>query len=82
MSWTKNDSRRTLQDADHNGTVGLYRFFNAQAGRYGDPFRMCESCAKLQTIPQACTLEKMADNATGECQGESVRERTARWETR
>lgn len=69
MTWKPNPNRVAASSPNHSGPVALYRLFNVIVGKAGEPFRLCASCAVLQTVPNTCILEKMADNAVGECQG-------------
>jgi hypothetical protein len=50
-----------------SGPVRLYRFYNMEVSRYGEPFALCDGHRKEQPIPAACTLDCMADNARREC---------------
>ena len=55
---------------EHEGQVSLYRFFNFEVSKHGEPFRLCNACRLRQPIPEACQLEMMAFEAVGECQGD------------
>jgi len=48
--------------------VSVYRFYNYDVDKYGEPFRLCDDCAKKQIVPANCDLRKLADKAIGECQ--------------
>ena len=47
--------------------VGLYRFFNWKVGQHGEPFALCEDCAKTQTVPEHCKLYLTAHDARDPC---------------
>lgn len=55
---------------EHEGQVSLYRFYNMDVAKHGEPFRLCEACRQLQPIPEACQLEMLAFDAVGECEGD------------
>ena len=60
--------------------VGLYAFYNWNVSKQGEPFRMCDECAKKQPIPPTCYLNKLADNASGECTADWHDRRTSKEE--
>jgi len=47
--------------------VALYRFFNMEKSRYGEPFALCEAHAKTQTVPSLCILQQIANDSLIEC---------------
>jgi len=55
---------------EHEGQVSLYRFYNFEVNKHGEPFRLCEACRLRQPIPDVCQLELMAFEAVGACQGD------------
>lgn len=48
--------------------VGLYRFYNWEVSKSGEPFALCEAHAESQVVPGNCTLEKIADGALRHCE--------------
>lgn len=54
---------------EHSKNVGLYRFYNWQVDKHGEPFALCDNHVKLQPIPEGCNLVKLADKATKACEG-------------
>ena len=53
-----------------HGKVAMYCFYNWEVGARGEPFKLCEACARQQRVPLSCVLEKMADLAESEpCSG-------------
>lgn len=45
----------------------LYRFYNMDLSRYGEPFALCDAHADTQKIPSNCDLQKIADKAVQAC---------------
>jgi hypothetical protein len=43
--------------------VRLYRFYNTESHAKGEPFALCDECAKVQKLVLGCTLLKIADRA-------------------
>ena len=46
---------------------GLYRFYNMEASKYGEPFILCDKHYKNQKVPNNCTLNKIADKSNLPC---------------
>ena len=57
MTW-----RKRAMSGECSGEVSLYRFYNWQLSKHGEPFSLCEEHRKQQVTPDNCILEKMADN--------------------
>jgi hypothetical protein len=55
--------------SDHEGPVGVYRFYNYTVSEYGTPFSLCAACVKLQRIPDNCELRKLAHKSVRSCEG-------------
>lgn len=53
----------------------LYRYFNFEQERYGEPFALCDECYSNQPRPDGTTLVKIADGATGDCEGHAHQEK-------
>jgi hypothetical protein len=51
----------------HTSPVRLYRFYNWQVSKHGEPFSLCDECLKKQPVPPNFYLEKMADNSASPC---------------
>ena len=49
------------------GIVSLYRFYNWEKGRHGEPFALCEAHFEKQPTPSGCILQKLADNSLISC---------------
>ena len=47
--------------------VSLYRFFNSEVNKYGEPFALCATHAAEQKVPEACFLEMIAKEALQKC---------------
>ncbi len=47
--------------------VRLYRFFNIDADKYGEPFALCDGCKPKQPIPESCILSLIAIGAIDPC---------------
>ena len=47
--------------------VRLYRFYNMEKSRYGEPFALCDQCKPRQVVPAVCYLEKIADESVWAC---------------
>ena len=53
----------------------LYRFYNIVVGKHGEPFAMCDKCAKNYRPPTTCLMQKIADKTDWECNGHESRAR-------
>jgi len=47
--------------------VRLYRFFNFEVGKRGEPWAMCDPHYKNYRPPITCIIEKLADQAEWPC---------------
>lgn len=47
--------------------VRLYRFYNWEKSRHGEPFALCDRHVKQQPVPGSCVLVKLADKALLGC---------------
>lgn len=45
----------------------LFRLYNIDLNRYGEPFALCEEHEKVQEIPENCMLIMIAIEAVEEC---------------
>lgn len=45
------------------GEVRIYRFYNYEFDRYGEPFALCETHRREQLIPQGCHLDRLEASA-------------------
>jgi hypothetical protein len=61
-------SVRVVKSMRHSKKVGLYQFYNWQVDKWGEPFALCDTCVKLQPIPEGCDLRKIADKALKLCE--------------
>jgi hypothetical protein len=48
-------------------TLKLYRFYNWEISKHGQPFALCEECRKVQPIPEGCDLELIAEESLLPC---------------
>lgn len=56
-------------EVQHTKPARLYRFYNWEVSKHGEPFALCDECLKKQPCPANCTLVKIALDAGRECQG-------------
>jgi len=56
-----------FDDVICSGQVRLYRFYNIEKSKYGEPFALCDAHRKEQPIPAYCTIEKIANDADWPC---------------
>jgi hypothetical protein len=47
--------------------VRVYRLYNIDQGRNGEPFGMCDECMDGYRV-EGCLLRKVADKAIGHCE--------------
>ena len=47
--------------------ASLYRFFNLDVGKEGQPFPLCSKHRKEQKIPDNCTIRIIAEKSVDEC---------------
>jgi hypothetical protein len=47
----------------------LYRYFNYEHNKEGEPFALCDECWRNQPRPAGTDLRKIADGAVADCQG-------------
>jgi len=47
--------------------VRLYRFYNYEAGKDGEPFALCDDCRKEQPVPEFTVLNLIAHVALAPC---------------
>ena len=47
--------------------VRLYRFYNMELSRHGEPFALCDVCRQRQRVPGLCLIEKLANQAVLPC---------------
>lgn len=47
--------------------VRLYRFFNMERDKHGEPFALCDVCVEKQRVPKGCLLNRIADGALMAC---------------
>lgn len=50
--------------------VRLYRFYNIEQSKYGEPFAMCDECREAYESPNYVYMRKVADRAVEGCQGQ------------
>lgn len=48
--------------------VAMYRYYNWEVSKHGEPFILCELCASKQPTVPKCILQKMADVTDRNCQ--------------
>ena len=56
-----------LMKSEGSVAVRLYRFYNWEAEKSGEPFALCDHCLPKQTIPDYCFLTCIADGARLPC---------------
>lgn len=49
--------------------IRLYRFYNFDEDKEGEPFALCDECIKKQVTPPYCYLHKIANDALIGCLG-------------
>jgi hypothetical protein len=49
------------------GAVRLYRFYNWEQNKYGEPFALCDACRPKQLVPDECVLHVIANQALWSC---------------
>jgi hypothetical protein len=49
------------------GEVAVYRFYNYEQSKYGEPFALCEAHKKEQPVPRGCMIAKLAEKALQHC---------------
>jgi hypothetical protein len=47
--------------------IRLYRFYNWQISKHGEPFALCDQCKKEQPVPEYCQIECIANEALWPC---------------
>ena len=47
--------------------VRLWRFYNIEEGKWGEPFTMCDSCRSEYRVPDGLVMNVVADGARGSC---------------
>ena len=51
----------------HSAMIRLYRFYNWEQSRSGEPFALCDGCFKTQPTPEGCILRLIANQALEPC---------------
>jgi hypothetical protein len=47
--------------------IRLYRFYNWEQSKDGEPFALCDECALHQPVPEGCVIRKIANDALQPC---------------
>lgn len=59
--------KMSIREQKQRKAVRLYRFYNFNVGKSGEPIAICDFHILTQKIPPACVLNKIADKANEQC---------------